>query len=516
MVLSHRLGPTDAKLAALYVLILWILCLVAQLLSLKWILKKSISPMMNIINKAQNSSTLEEIDPPNNVSYEILSIYKIINDSIKRLKKSQMQTIETERNAALARMVQYLAHDVRKPFSMLKTGLQILLANANDPEKFKSKLNLLTSEIERSTKTVDGMLTDIMEIGSEPSDLTREAVAPEALIESTLGEIFRIYPKSHVNLIYEFYHSRMVHVHIKKVGRLFSNIVGNAVQAMDFHGRIWFKTKNVIQDECPWIEFCIGNDASFIPADRLPRVFDTFFTAGKKSGTGLGLAIAQKVVHAHGGRIWCESVQNEQHPRGKVEFYFTLPVAVDSLLQTNAYLPSHSDEITRLIGIDMHQPQKSLDSGLSTSDSLLLRQLMDKLSDEPTPLRLMIVDDEAIYRSGFVNWIEEHAELRKIFQIEQASGSDEALRILAKTKIDLLISDIDMGPDSFTGFEFVRYIRNHLNFNNPVFMHSNRIVPEDHRLSFEVGADGFLPKPMSKGQLIKLLLHTVDFRKNAP
>jgi signal transduction histidine kinase/DNA-binding NarL/FixJ family response regulator len=430
---------------------------------------------------------------------------------------------KSERDVAIAGLTQMLAHDVRKPFSMLKIGLGILQASSNDTKKFKANLNLLVSEVERATKSVDGMLSDVMEIGSSSQELLQEPTSPDALIESTLGEIFRVYPKSNIEISYQLNHSNMVLVHVKKINRLFANIIDNALQAMNFSGKIWFKT----QTKGNYIQFSIGNNGSMIPKENIPKLFEAFFTSGKKSGTGLGLAIAQKVVNAHGGQIWCESFKNGNFPDGCVEFHFTLPIAPNTELSTTAHLPKHSSQITQMIAFlqnegqllsnDSQNLKTNSDFQFYKSEELLHQELVEQAKAHSALINLLIVDDESIYRTALAGWIQDAPELSSICKIHHAKNSSEAIQIIQKNSIHLLITDIDMGPHSLNGFDLVKELRNTYNYSSLIFVHSNRIVPDDHRRAGNLGADGFLPKPMAKGQLLKLLLQTLyQLTQNPP
>jgi two-component system sensor histidine kinase AtoS len=51
----------------------------------------------------------------------------------------------------------------------------------------------------------------------------------------------------------------------------------------------------------------IHDNGKGISSEGLPKIFDPFFTMGKRGGTGLGLAICRNIIEAHGGSIRAES-----------------------------------------------------------------------------------------------------------------------------------------------------------------------------------------------------------------
>jgi PAS domain S-box-containing protein len=97
------------------------------------------------------------------------------------------------------------------------------------------------------------------------------------------------------------------------------NLVLNGMDAMDQQQaeerRLIVRTRQLADT----VEVAVSDTGHGIPADRLPRLFDAFFTT-KKEGLGLGLAIARSIVEAHGGRIWAE----DDGGRGAT-FRLTLP-----------------------------------------------------------------------------------------------------------------------------------------------------------------------------------------------
>ena len=440
----------------------------------------------------------------------VLSSIPLTNRYRRRLQSRYELELSARADSAVARMTHMLAHDVRRPFSILRMGLG-MLNGAKDPTSVRNILSRLTPEIDKAVSSVDGLIADVMEVGSTSTQLIQEPASPESLVEAALSDIFRVYPNSDIGIAYSFKHTHMVNVHVQKVGRVFSNIAGNALQAMNYKGTIWFKTK----ERDGLVEFCVGNSGSVIPAENLPKLFDAFFTSGKKGGTGLGLAIAQKVVTAHGGRIWCESSKTLEHPDGKVEFYFTMPVAEDRRCQSTASLPLHSSEIRRALeAIAAPASDASVDKGELTLEADIT-EVRERLG---RPLRVLVVDDEAVYRNALAAYLNRTPELVQSITIATASNAEGALEALHGQAFDLVITDVDMGPESLDGFELVRELRAR-GLQALVCVHSNRIVAADHQTAILAGANAFLPKPMARAQLLRLALQAAEkerIEKGAP
>jgi two-component system phosphate regulon sensor histidine kinase PhoR len=58
-----------------------------------------------------------------------------------------------------------------------------------------------------------------------------------------------------------------------------------------------------------------------IPVEVQEKIFDKFYTIGKRHGTGLGLAICKGIIEAHKGEIKVSNKGGASHNT----FYFTLP-----------------------------------------------------------------------------------------------------------------------------------------------------------------------------------------------
>jgi len=102
-----------------------------------------------------------------------------------------------------------------------------------------------------------------------------------------------------------------------ELNQVWTNLLDNAIDAMDGHGQIrlhtWRENDHVVVE--------IADNGSGIPAEILPRIFEPFFTTkGVGKGTGLGLDISYRIVGKHHGDIRVTSTP------GDTRFQVRLPI----------------------------------------------------------------------------------------------------------------------------------------------------------------------------------------------
>lgn len=265
--------------------------------------------------------TLKSLEKPHYV--ELSTLHESLLAAEENNRKLEAIRNEKERLQVIAETAQALAHDVRKPFSLLKMALNVL-GEAKTESEMRDVRKLCEDEVHAAMQSVDSMIRDVLEFGST-ANIRPEVVHLKALVDATASSVLRLNKDTMVDLQVEVCRDSYAFVDSQKLGRVLANILENAVQATGDNGQVRVSSESVSTSSGKFVKVSVENKGSHIPETELETVFEPFFTKRKKGGTGLGLAIAKKIILAHGGRIWCESC-----PTSGVRFQFTVPCLADS------------------------------------------------------------------------------------------------------------------------------------------------------------------------------------------
>ncbi len=117
-----------------------------------------------------------------------------------------------------------------------------------------------------------------------------------------------------------------------------------------------------------------------------------------------------------------------------------------------------------------------------------------------TKKTILIADDSPAMRAMLVSTIEVLGD----FRIVEASSGFEALRLLPREKVDLILTDINM-PD-INGLELLSYLRNNQNYLTvPVIIISTEGSQKDIEKGKRLGANEYLIKPFDPDRLQALI-----------
>lgn len=114
--------------------------------------------------------------------------------------------------------------------------------------------------------------------------------------------------------------------------------------------------------------------------------------------------------------------------------------------------------------------------------------------------KILIAEDSATMRSLIVSTIAAMGD----FDIFEAANGFEALRVLPREKVDLVITDINM-PD-INGLELVAFVRGNTNYKDtPLIIVSTEGSQRDREKGLALGANAYLVKPFPPDALQQLV-----------
>ena len=251
---------------------------------------RKIIGVFQLLNKAKGFFTKE--DESFIEAYSIHASIAVANAQLAQ------QMVQSERLSAVGRMASGIIHDIKNPMGILRISAQVIKKKAENEEAIR-----LAGEMIQQVDRFMAMTQEILDFARGVSVMNLQKLDFNELIETLIVILERDLGRRNVKLIKNFDYSGNITVDPDKLLRVFYNIASNAVDAMPDTGKLML---NILRkDKWLVVEFidkgCGMND------EVKAKIFEPFYTHGKKHGTGLGMSIVKKIMDDHKGKIEIES-----------------------------------------------------------------------------------------------------------------------------------------------------------------------------------------------------------------
>src|SRR5215204_2931194 len=238
----------------------------------------------------------EVLDPTGQVTAVVSILHDLTEIRELERRRVEQQLFESEKLAAVGRLAASIAHEVNNPLEAIKNALYLMQA-AGEGEKNSRFLEIARKETER----VSHIIRQMLGFARRPGDF--DWVDVNQLLEETLVLMEKKLRQMRIRITKTFDDSLpRVRARADQLRQVFLNLIINAQQAIQGDGEIVVSTSRYEQALQPSILVQLSDSGVGIAEDDINRIFDPFFSTGKK-GTGLGLWVTQDIVRQHGGRI---------------------------------------------------------------------------------------------------------------------------------------------------------------------------------------------------------------------
>ena len=269
---------------------------------------------------------------------------KDLTKTLKDLRESQVQLIQSEKMASLGQMVAGVAHEINTPLGYARSNAEIVrtslgdirllcesqgralglltAANASEDEiagalaeaeqqRQNTNAEELMGDLDNLLGDADHGLLQIADLVSSLKDFSRVDRSRNDLFDLNAGvdsalKICNSQLKGRVEVQRLFGKLPEIECSPSQINQVFLNLINNAAQAISGEGVITIETAT----EKNGVVVKFSDTGCGMSEAVKQKIFEPFFTTKPVGqGTGLGLSIVFRIVEEHGGRITVDSTE---------------------------------------------------------------------------------------------------------------------------------------------------------------------------------------------------------------
>lgn len=383
------------------------------------------------------------------------------------------------------------SHELRTPINGIIGIAESMLDGAAGELPLKVRENL--SMIVFSGRRLANLVNDILDFSKLKHKNIALQIRPTELRVLVDVVIFLSKPlaeKQNIVFINSIDANVIVNADENRIQQILHNLIGNAIKFTE-NGKV-ILAANILDEQ--WAEILVTDSGIGISVEQLANIFNPFQQADGSierefGGTGLGLSITKQLIELHGGQINIESM-----PGQGTCVRFTLPLADPNALKSDSELLIK--RLTEPSSRFAMQVAPTIDSNDPTGATVFLDDESQPVQRLEEMFSVLIVDDDPVNLQVLENQltIENYA-------VTRAKDGYAALELVRREKFAIILLDIMM--PKISGFEVCRIIRGIYPANQlPIIMLTAKNQVADLVQGLESGANDYLTKPFSKGELL--------------
>jgi PAS domain S-box-containing protein len=223
-----------------------------------------------------------------------------------------------EKLSAAARLSAAIAHEINNPLGAVSNLIYLAKEAPGAPRSIVELLIRAEHELERVAHAARQAL------GFYRESSRAEAIDVPEMIESVLKMYSTKIAEKKIEIVRSFLKCAPARGVRGEIRQVVSNLLANAIEAVQERGIISLRTQPVFAGERRAIEITVADDGYGIPAEHLDHIFEPFFTTKSGTGTGLGLWVAKEIIDRHQGSIEVQPT-NGEGDKGGATFIVKLP-----------------------------------------------------------------------------------------------------------------------------------------------------------------------------------------------
>ncbi|MES2451046.1 MAG: ATP-binding protein [Pseudomonadota bacterium] len=259
-----------------------------------------ISPELDAVIRGETREAIVEVDVDGEPRTLAVKIARADEGPILTFDDITGQLLD-QRRAAWADVARRIAHEIKNPLTPIQLAAERL------QRRYNKQLPNDDGTFTRLTETIVRQVGDLRRMVDEFSSFARmpkPTFHEESLVDIARQTLF-LHEVAHPSIRFDLVHddpAPMLVCDRRQIGQALTNIVKNAVEAIDARGEgsEGAVTMTLTQQGAS-LAVTVADDGVGLPAAR-ERLVEPYVTT-RARGTGLGLAIVKKIVEEHCGTI---------------------------------------------------------------------------------------------------------------------------------------------------------------------------------------------------------------------